>query len=144
MKRTLLTILSLIIIFSCSNNKKENEETNTNKEIENKEEKNNDNIEKSEYELMKESSELVGKWIMEFTVGKQEKVLIEFYNKDGEYFEVWSGVNPTIRKLVKEKNKYLRQKKGEYYIIKESGDLTVYDEEGYVGEEYGFRYITIN
>ena len=99
----------------------------------------------SEYELMKESSELVGKWIMEWTFGNQDRnFLIEFYNKDGEYFEVWLEDNPTIKKLVKEKNKYLREKKGHYYIIKESGDLTAYDQQGYIGEEYGFRYITIN
>ena len=85
---------------------------------------------------------------MEFTVGNLGYVMIEFYKRDGEYFEVWiENNNATIRKLVKDGDKYLCDKetvsnsRDEYYIITKNGDLKAYDEDGYIGEEFGFKYV---
>lgn len=84
---------------------------------------------------------------MQFTVGNLRGVMIEFYKKDGEYFEVLIENNATIKKLVKDGDKYLCDKetvnhsRDEYYIITKNGDLKSYDEDGYIGEEFGFKYV---
>jgi hypothetical protein len=78
---------------------------------------------------------------MEFTVGNLGYVMIEFYKRDSEYFEVWIENNATIKKLVKEGDKYLCEKEGEYYMITKNGDLKSYDVDGYIGEEFGFKYV---
>lgn len=97
--------------------------------------------EKSGYELLLEGSTLVGRWKMEFTIGNIKPLTIEFYERDNEYFEVIIENTPNIKKLVKQGEKYLCEKEGEYYIISKNGNLKSYDEEGFIGEEFGFRYV---
>ena len=98
----LLIISLLFTIFDNDTDKDKSEEKiSTEKQdiapIEKKKE-----VKKTEYDLLKESSTLIGKWKMEFTVGNLGYVMIEFYKRDGEYFEVWiENNNATIRKLVK-------------------------------------------
>jgi len=100
--------------------------------------------EKSEYELLIEGSKLVGRWKMEFTIGNIKPRTIEFYERDNKYFEIWITQNPYSvlkKKLVQQDGRYLCEKEGEYYIISKNGNLKSYDEEGYIGEEFGFRYV---
>lgn len=97
-------------------------------------------IEKSEYELLRDSSILVGRWKEEWTAGITLNV--EFFRKGDEYFEVRTEGTPVINKLIKRGEKYYVTTKGMlYYVIAENGDLKAYDEEGYIGEEFGFKYV---
>ena len=99
-------------------------------------------IEKPEHEILIEGATLIGKWKMETTIGPYLSMTIEFYEKDKEYFEVVTENTPTINKLVKQGEKYYSESRGdEYYIISKNGNLKSYDEEGYIGEEFGFRYV---
>ena len=43
--------------------------------------------------------------------------------------------------LIKNGDKYLCEREGEYYMITKNGELRPYDDEGYIGEENGFKYI---
>ena len=136
MKRLLVLLLCVPLIFSCGENKEKDNTENTEKQEENVQKE-----EKTEYGLLKDSSTLIGKWKMEFTVGNLGYVIIEFYNRDDEYFEVWIENNATIKKLVKDGDKYLCEKEGEYYMITKNGDLKAYDVDGYIGEDFGFKYV---
>ena len=143
----LITIWILSLIFSFLN---DDEQETTKKEVVKKEVVKKEVIKKikkskTEYDLLKEKSILLGKWNMEFTNKGLENnsVIIEIYKNGETYIEVWKENKISIKNLIKDGNKYLTEQKGEYYIITESGDLKSYDEEGYIGEENGFKYVKL-
>lgn len=130
MKNVLSILLASVFIFGCNSNENSQSDKNITAVVE-----------KSEYELLKEGSTLIGRWKMEFTFGNIKPLTIEFYERDNEYFEVMIEKSANIKKLVKQGEKYLCEKEGEYYLISKNGNLKSYDEEGYIGEEFGFRYV---
>ena len=137
MKQILILLIS-VILFSCSN--RENKQNNNSKDII-KQQKN------SEYFQLKDNSKLIGKWKFIYTVkGLEDKgTLIEFYKQNDDYFEVWiEKKSISVKKLIKSGDKYISEfhRKGHFYKIN-NGQLNIYDEEGYIGEEYGFKYIKL-
>ena len=145
MKKLLLLLLCMPLIFSCG----ENTEENNNPENTKKQEENIQYSSKTEYDLLKESSTLIGKWKMELLFTPEISCNIEFYNRDSEYFEVQIENNDSaiykervINELFKKGDRYLTGNEfGEYYIITKNGDLETYDKEGYLGEDSGGRFI---
>tara|TARA_Y100000589_G_C26945055_1_gene544035 strand:+ start:278 stop:691 length:414 start_codon:yes stop_codon:yes gene_type:complete len=137
MKQILILLIS-VILFSCSDGEKK--QNNNSKDII-KQQIN------SEYIQLKNNSKLIGKWKFIYTVkGLEDKgTLIEFYKNNDNYFEVWiEKKSISVKKLTKSGDKYISEfkRKGHYYKIN-NGELSIYDEKGYIGEEYGFKYIKL-
>ena len=138
----ILLIISLLFTVFDTDKDKSEEKISTEKQdiapIEKKKE-----VKKTEYDLLKENSTLIGAWKMEFTAELDlgYDVIIEFYSRDNEYFEVMIENNAFIQKLVKDGDKYLCEREGEYYMITKNGELKAYDEEGYISEDNGFKYV---
>jgi len=100
---------------------------------------------KISYDSLKSSCEFVGRWKMEWTFSSMESqkpVVIEYYhtNSDNEYYQVWIENTLSISRLIRDGDRYLGIQKGDYSIISESGELESYDDEGLIGEEFGFKH----
>ena len=113
------------------------EEKKTNKPIVKK--KTKKIIINTEYRSLKENSKLIGTWKEVNPVLKFEQI-IEFYEKENNYFRVVKSKNTEytkkstdITRLIKKDEKYsYKNTHGEYYKISNSGDLLLYDRDGFI------------
>ncbi len=104
---------------------------------------------KSEYEILKEESQVIGKWKIVSTLKgwkyNETLYIIEIYQRDNDYFEVMKTKGETIKRLYKEGDKYhLKNKNEEYYIIQSNGNIKSYDSSGYISEGNDSKYVIIN
>ena len=140
----ILLIISLLFTVFDTDKDKSEEKISTEKQdiapIEKKKE-----VKKTEYDLLKEGSNLIGYWKVVSTLKGyrfgETLYRIEIYNKNEEFFEVMIEKTKTIKTLIKNGDKYLCEREGEYYMITKNGELKSYDEEGYISEDNGFKYV---
>lgn len=100
------------------------------------------------YDSLKNNYEFIGRWKMVWTITSlkdQKPVEYEFYNSDDKnYWYKVSKKNPiTIQKFIRNGDKYTRKPQNDvdYYLINKDGELKAYDNDGFIGPEFGFKYV---
>ena len=100
------------------------------------------------YDSLKNNYEFIGRWKMVWTITSlkdQKPVEYEFYNSaDKNYwYEVSKNSPITIHKFIRNGDKYTRKPQSDvdYYLITKDGELKSFDNDGFIGPEFGFKYV---
>jgi hypothetical protein len=101
------------------------------------------------YDSLTKNYEFIGRWKMVWTITglkNQKAVEYEFYNSDDKnyWYEVHKENNSlTIHKFIRNGDKYTRKPQSDvdYYLINKDGELKAYDNDGFIGPEFGFKYV---
>jgi len=125
----------------------------------NRDSENNEEVEEKEwvldeesvmgYDSLKNNYEFIGRWNMVWTITSkkgQKEAEYEFYNSDDKNYWYWvskANNSLTIRKFIRNGDKYTRKPQSDvdYYLITKDGELKSYDNDGFIGPEFGFKYV---